>query len=309
MNFLRTSEKLAYLKRTGKFGSYRYWYWHNKLQTIIGKPKPKDKHLLEITPTYPNHPDINPRELQVGDIVFHIPKLQFGILLKFDKIYWMIESRSEIIFRSLEKSVELVGNNLEPPKNQEIESNLLNLKTAQEINFAERLGATLVDKYIEKHILKYPYNEKILCLLHRRMFKYIYNWAGNYRQEEMVVGRHESDTLDWEKIPKKISHFFKQFNATPQKTMKNKKLLIQKLVFFHQQLAWIHPFKDGNGRIIRLMCDLIAWKWGYKLEWHLEKGKSRKHYHHAVRYAVHHQKTAQLSRIISRSLKETMHQN
>lgn len=188
----------------------------------MGKPKPKNKHLIEISSTYPNHPDRNSRELQVGDIIFHFPKLQFGVLLKFDKSYWTIESRSGKIFRSHAKNLEWVSNNLQSPKNQEIVPNLLKLKTVDEIEFAERFGASRVDRYIEKSNLKYPYNEKTLCLLHRLMFKSIFIWAGQYRQEAIVVGLHDSDTLDWESIPKATSDFFKQFNDSSQKTIKKK---------------------------------------------------------------------------------------
>jgi hypothetical protein len=80
MNFLKSNQKLVYIKRTGTKEQYRYWYWHRKLKQIVGQPKP-EKHTIDIHPKYPHHPKEQPREFQVGDVVFHFPKMQFAVLI------------------------------------------------------------------------------------------------------------------------------------------------------------------------------------------------------------------------------------
>ncbi|MDD2894189.1 MAG: Fic family protein, partial [Halothiobacillaceae bacterium] len=47
---------------------------------------------------------------------------------------------------------------------------------------------------------------------------------------------------------------------------------------FHHRLAWVHPFADGNGRVVRLLTHLQLFKLGLASPlWSLSRGLAREH--------------------------------
>ena len=61
----------------------------------------------------------------------------------------------------------------------------------------------------------------------------------------------------------------------------SKKALAHKLAIVHNELNAIHPFREGNGRAIRLFIDLLAMDLGYQP---IDYGKSdKKKYFEACR--------------------------
>jgi hypothetical protein len=140
INFLTSPSKLVYLKRTGYPSNYRYWYWHRKLERIVGQPKP-DKDTVSSHPIYPHHPKAHPREYQVGDIIFHFPKMQFAILIGVDKNLGLAQSRLGGTFRCKESSIKYVFDNLIGGENSSPELNLIGAKTQAELSLSRKIWA------------------------------------------------------------------------------------------------------------------------------------------------------------------------
>jgi cell filamentation protein len=301
MNFLESNQKLIYIKRSGTKEQYRYWYWHRKLKQIVGQPKP-ETHTINIHPKYPHHPKEQPREFQVGDVVFHFPKMQFAVLIGYKGGFWQAQSRLGNLWKCRTASLEFIFDNLIGGKTDPIEPNLVGAQTQAELDFAERLGQYVIENYIKKALPNIRIGEKTLQRLHCLMFRYVYKWAGQYRTEDLVVSQHESPTLDWEKVPTDIQIFFKKFSNLLRNAHKSQPHLEEALLELHIKLAWIHPFKDGNGRVIRLMLYLLALEWGYQINWSFDSGKKIRYYHYAVRRAVHRNNRYYLRQIIRQSL-------
>ena len=75
---------------------------------------------------------------------------------------------------------------------------------------------------------------------------------GELRTSEVEVGRHVGPFSD------SLPLFMKEFEAAynPEKTpFKSKVNRIISIAASHHRLAWIHPFLDGNGRVVRLYAD------------------------------------------------------
>lgn len=70
--------------------------------------------------------------------------------------------------------------------------------------------------------------------------------AGDFREKEVIVGRHYPPTF--KSLPEFIRRFEQYYNGSNFKDL-NKIIAI---AASHHRLAWIHPFLDGNGRVIRL---------------------------------------------------------
>jgi cell filamentation protein len=139
--------------------------------------------------------------------------------------------------------------------------------------------------------------------LHQLMFGQVYDWGGRYRSENLVVGRREFPTKEWELVPDATKTFFKKFsNPLLRQASKSKSHIVAALVEFHKELAWIHPFKDGNGRVIRTLSALLALEWNYVLFWDIDSSKKKHRYHYAIQRAVHTANKKYLRSIIEQSL-------
>ncbi len=76
------------------------------------------------------------------------------------------------------------------------------------------------------------------------------------RKEKMIVGN--SNVTDWKKIEKEFQDLMKWYEEN------NFKLYPPELAFnFHYKFERIHPFKDGNGRIGRILMNEILKKHRY----------------------------------------------
>lgn len=42
---------------------------------------------------------------------------------------------------------------------------------------------------------------------------------------------------------------------------------VNRLAYFYDQVNYIHPFREGNGRTQRILFDIIARQAGYKIDW------------------------------------------
>jgi Fic-DOC domain mobile mystery protein B len=99
-----------------------------------------------------------------------------------------------------------------------------------------------------------------ICTLHERMFNDVWAWAGDYRQTERNIG------IAPYRIPVEVRAFVDDVRFwTTHQTYSPDEIAIR----FHHRLVAIHPFPNGNGRLTRLIADLLierlgrpAFTWG-----------------------------------------------
>lgn len=104
------------------------------------------------------------------------------------------------------------------------------------------------------------------------------DWAGKYRNSNVVIGgtsHTPPDALDVPKEMKKLVYWL-------QKNI-NKLHPIELAAFAHHKLVYVHPFFDGNGRTARLFMNLILMQKGYPLVIVLKN--DRKRYYDALSQA------------------------
>ena len=91
------------------------------------------------------------------------------------------------------------------------------------------------------------------------MFGSIWKWAGKYRTTERNIGVAPYQIQPKLRILLDDIKFW-----IDNKTFSEKEIAIR----FHHRLVQIHPFPNGNGRISRLMADLLMRKLGQtELNW------------------------------------------
>lgn len=125
------------------------------------------------------------------------------------------------------------------------------------------------------------FSATFLCMLHKKMFGEVWKWAGIFRTTErnICVAPYQ--------IPIKLMQLFEDVKYwIENKTYSNHEIAVH----FHHKLVQIHPFPNGNGRISRLMADIIFQKLeGKTLYWGntnlVNVSEVRKKYINALRKA------------------------
>jgi Fic family protein len=94
---------------------------------------------------------------------------------------------------------------------------------------------------------------------------------GKLRTCEVEVGRHVAPTF------RKLGKFLERFEAAYQPSIQDPLDRIIAAAAAHHRLAWIHPFLDGNGRVLRLFTHAYFIKIGLEGHglWTISRGLAR----------------------------------
>ena len=134
------------------------------------------------------------------------------------------------------------------------EKNGLKLKwitLRSELNEAEARNIAQAQIWLASNKKKNPCSDTFLRNLHKKMFCDVWVWAGEYRITERNIG-----VVPYQ-IPMKLMQLFDDLNFwIDNKTYSNHEIAVR----LHHKLVQIHPFPNGNGRVSRLMADLVLRK-------------------------------------------------
>ena len=128
-----------------------------------------------------------------------------------------------------------------------------------ELNEAEARNIAQAQIWLMSNKNKDVCSDTFLRELHKRMFGDVWKWAGTYRISERNIG-----VVPYQ-IPIKLMQLFDDVKFwIENKTYSNREIAVR----LHHKLVQIHPFPNGNGRISRLMADLVLEKLeGTKFYW------------------------------------------
>ena len=125
-----------------------------------------------------------------------------------------------------------------------------------------------------------------LCDWHRRWLGDIYPWAGEYRQVNMGKGGFQFASAHL--IHGLMADYVRDVLAThtPCNGMNDAQLL-SALARTHAEFILIHPFREGNGRLARLLNTLMALQAGLPvLDFGGLRGRGKQEYIAAIHAAV-----------------------
>lgn len=147
--------------------------------------------------------------------------------------------------------------------------------------------------------------------IHREGFGFIFpDWAGTFRTIDVTVGGYEPP--HYSKIAVLIKNLCddleERLKHTPSPKDEEKFLaeIIELLAWFQHRFVWIHPFRDYNGRVARLLTNLLTLNFGLPiLEIKAETGADRQRYIKAMKTADEND-YSKLERLIANALKESL---
>lgn len=152
---------------------------------------------------------------------------------------------------------------------------------------------------------------KLIQDIHRVGFGFIFpGWAGKLRTIGVTVGEYEPPHYS------KIAVLVKNLCDDLEERLKHIPLpeqeeqflaeIISLLAWFQHRFVWIHPFKDYNGRVARLLTNLLVLNFGLPaLEIKAETGADRQKYIKAMKVADEHD-YSKLEKLIATALKESL---
>jgi Protein involved in cell division len=152
----------------------------------------------------------------------------------------------------------LIENQYEPGSNKQVLKNLLGIKNKQEIDKIEvkellRVTKEMTEYYYDNHC----FTAADICYMHHSWLGSIYEWAGSYRNVTMMKDNFPFAAPAL--IPKLMDEFEKEILCRYTPCNFNSRYdVVMALVVVHTELLLIHPFREGNGRIARLLAIIMA---------------------------------------------------
>jgi cell filamentation protein len=152
----------------------------------------------------------------------------------------------------------------EKDSGEQVLANKLGISDAHDIDDAELvLLEQLYHAVFEQHFPLGLITVETLKGWHRRWLGNIYEWAGQERTVNISKGGFMFAPSA--QLPKLLKDFDVKYLAryTPCTGMSEEQL-IEAIAITHVELILIHPFREGNGRLSRLLADVMAVQGGYK---------------------------------------------
>jgi cell filamentation protein len=153
----------------------------------------------------------------------------------------------------------------EPGSNEQVLKNRLGISFPREMDDAEaraleRAMVGLVGNYNERH----RFTAADIRAIHKSWLGEIYKWAGEYRQVNVSKGDFPFAAAN--RVPPLMGEFEREVLArhTPCNS-KERAVLIKALAETHVELVLIHPFREGNGRMARILSTLMTLQAGLPL--------------------------------------------
>ncbi len=146
----------------------------------------------------------------------------------------------------------------EPGSDGQVLRNLVSIHSVADMDELEL--ELLLQLYEE--VLVHGLPERTLCVKdlkdwHRLWLGNVYTWAGQERSVNMGKGGFAFAAAA--QIPRLLSDFERNFLArwTPCDQLSHAEL-VEAIAVTHVEFILIHPFREGNGRLSRLLADVMA---------------------------------------------------
>ena len=118
---------------------------------------------------------------------------------------------------------------------------------------------------------------------HKHFLGGLYEWAGQYRTVNLVKGGFAWPPASL--VQQNMERFEKEvlWKHTPCRPGRSEKVA-RSIAIVHAEFLLVHPFRDGNGRIARLIADIMSLQAGYPpLDFDFRTRRSQKRYIEAVK--------------------------
>lgn len=181
----------------------------------------------------------------------------------------------------------------EPGSNGTVLKNLLGITSREGLEqIEEKRFEQMMEEAIVRFDADHRFTARDILWLHKFWLEGIFTWAGTYRN--VNIGKDGFMFAAAAHVPELMHEFEKSQLArlTPCR-LEQVEHVAAALAEVHVELVLIHPFREGNGRIARLLCVLMALQAGLPpLDFSELQGNKRENYFAAVRAGMDRNYTA-----------------
>lgn len=172
----------------------------------------------------------------------------------------------------------------EPGSGGQVLANLLGIVLPAQMDAAEANALVeAVDYLVRLYDEEHRFTSGDVCEFHRLWLGGIYPWAGEYRRVNVSKGDFMFAAAG--RVPALMDEFERDVlsRCTPC-SFATREEVVRALAEVHVELVLIHPFREGNGRIARVLTTLMALQAGLPLlDFTLLAGEGKERYFAAVR--------------------------
>ncbi len=176
----------------------------------------------------------------------------------------------------------LIEDQHEPGSRGLVLKNLLGIRSQREMDRVETEASKRAeDAFFGTYGRTRRFTSSDICQMHKVWLGEIYDWAGRYRQVKISKGGFLFAFPA--QIPK-LMDGLEEGSLRKHTPCESKGRIIQALSEVHVELLLIHPFREGNGRLARVLATLMALQANFPLlDFRSIKGKKEQEYFAAVR--------------------------
>ncbi len=171
----------------------------------------------------------------------------------------------------------------EPGSDGQVLKNRLGIVSKPDMDEAEaRALERAMDHFVRMYDENHRFTAADICELHRIWLGEIYEWAGEYRR--VNVSKDDFPFAAAGRVPALMMEFEQGAlrHYTPC-NFKDRAEIVRALAEAHTELVLIHPFREGNGRVARVLSTLMALQAGMPLlDFSLIAEEKKKDYFAAV---------------------------
>ena len=179
------------------------------------------------------------------------------------KVFFQLKN----IFHKLESigSARIEGNNTTIA--EYMETNLSDRKQFSEgINEIQNIEKSMV--FVEENIVDYPISRALISEMHKMIVDELMpppygegdSTPGQFRQVNLEISKSTHKPPEWLKVNEYMEELLDFVNRED-----SPKYDLLKTAIAHHRFVWIHPFRNGNGRTVRLFTYAMLVKAGFNV--------------------------------------------
>ena len=146
--------------------------------------------------------------------------------------------------------------------------NLLDAKSPEELQELEPQIVFANQLELEGVAIPRTNDLQELLLIHGQLFKGVFDWAGKIRTVDIKKNDTKAEYfLVVSKITDAAHYVFTELAKENYLKGLERADFIKRLAHYYDQLNFIHPFREGNGRTQRVFWTRVAHDAGYEIDW------------------------------------------
>lgn len=142
--------------------------------------------------------------------------------------------------------------------------NLAGAKTEEDLEECESNNSVIADLVITEIPRTNDFAE--LSAIHYSLFSSVYDWVGKIRTVD-ILRPGSKFFLSVDNINTGLDFIFAELAKEEYLQNLHREKFIERLTYFFEQLNFLHPFREGNGRTQRIFWSRVAKDAGFLIDW------------------------------------------